>query len=201
MKRRTVLLGTSIGATIALGGCVSDDDGEGDDDGGGSGADDDSAIYEATAGEVPEERPLKHELELLHPELRDPERPLVVEISVTNRSDESIAYADRRDAIGLFRTAGAFLLMSEDHEGYEFADDWWSATDRFAQTEDYQTEEVPPGETNSAQLAVVVADPEENPTEPPEQVQFTLPFRVGTPEAVVGTEQQEWTFTLTRTEQ
>lgn len=216
LKRRQYLTALGGGlSTIALAGCVSDDDDtDADDDvGNGDDTDDDNGTDPDTAFSITPlddgDLPVEYSVTLVGGGYEDPVTPLGVEIELTNATDEPIAYAERRRA--LFWTVRSdderFALYpgdpgDPDESAYEFEDGCWTRTEPFVMTDDYQFGELDAGESHVQTLVLSVATTEECPDSVPDEMTFTTGFKVWEspdehPDLDEGDE-YEWGFSLTR---
>ena len=98
--------------------------------------------------------PLQYDVVLEQPVINDPEAPMHIELSLTNESDYSIEYGERRAAMFWKRAADGYVLypvdtIPEDLYQWEAEVEEWIATDGLAVTAEYQIGELAPGETHT----------------------------------------------------
>ncbi|AHG01019.1 hypothetical protein HALLA_13300 [Halostagnicola larsenii XH-48] len=215
MDRRTFVAGTAT--TVALtAGCLASGESRSDDDPSNGSNDDESddskkdpsaeqRPYTVVGDETIGGSPVQHEVTVVDGDLHSPDSPLRVEVTVTNTSDETLTYGERRET--LFwgnRSENGFTLLPElDSETtstireFDTESEYWVATSPFATTTDYQVGTLEPDESRSETLSVVVSHQEEPPENPPTEMSFNTRFRAP---ADVGSETEsqpsEWGFTL-----
>ncbi len=160
-----------------------------EDDGTDSGQDSSTVAYDFLADEINDNRPLTHDLRVTHRQLRDEQRPLTLELTLTNRSSETVSYGEQRDALGLDAHAEGFVLLAPGGEFYGFEDGWWSKTTEIVRTMEYRIGTLGPGESETVRRVVVVDDIEQNPSQPPERLRFEFSYGAG-PQ---GVDMSEWT--------
>ncbi|SFS97016.1 hypothetical protein [Halostagnicola kamekurae] len=219
MDRRTFIAGTTTAVALTAGCLASGEKGsddnpsnESDDDG----ADDsstplsaDTQSYAAVGGDSVSGSPLEHEVAVIGGDLRSPDAPLRVEVTVTNTSDDTLTYGERRST--LFwgsRSENGFTLLPELDSGttssireFDTEAEYWVATGPFVTTDDYQVGSLEPGESHSETLSVVVSHREDPPADPPGEISFSTKFRA--PSGVGSAAESEsvsskWGFTLSR---
>ena len=159
------------------------------DKGADSGPDSSTVAYDFLADEINDNRPLTHDLRVTHRQLRDEQRPLTLELTLTNRSSETVSYGEQRDALGLDAHAERFVLLAPGGEFYGFEDGWWSKTTEIVRTMEYRIGTLGPGESETVRRVVVADDIEQNPSQPPERLRFELSYSAG-PQ---GVDMSEWT--------
>lgn len=211
MDRRVFMTGTA--ATIALtAGCLATEEGgsNGDpsnesNDGDSNGDPSEGQQYTVVGDEDIEGSPLQHEVNVLDGDLHSPDSPLRVKVTVTNTSDDTLTYGERRETLfWSARSENGFTLLPElDAEttstihGFDEESEYWVATGPFVTTDDYQVGELEPDETHSETLVLVVSHQEEPPADPPEEISFKTQFHAPD-DASLETDAppSEWGFTL-----
>jgi hypothetical protein len=208
MNRRQYLTVTGAAVAGISAGCVGEDNEEPSSDGGSadrpdsdnsdenmtdedtdSGSDSLGVRYDVRADKINTKGPLTHELRVTHSRLRDEQRPLTLELTVTNRSSETVSYGEQRNALGLDARAGGFVLLRPGDEFYDFEDGWWTKTTAIYRTREFRVGTLDPGESETVDRVVVVDDIEQNPSQPPERLRFERSYGAGP----AGVDQNEWT--------
>lgn len=219
MDRRTFIAGTTTAVALTAGclasgekGSDGDPSNESDDDG----ADDsstalsaDTQSYAAVGGGSTGGSPLEHEVTVIDGDLHSPDAPLRVEVTVTNTSDDTLTYGERRST--LFwgsRSENGFTLLPELDSGtsssireFDAESEYWVATGPFVTTDDYQVGSLEPDESHSETLSVVVSHREDPPADPPAEISFSAQFRAPSNVGSAGESESsssEWGFTLSR---
>lgn len=195
MNRRSVLASLGGGMTVAFAGCTALE--------GLTSSRPDEIKYGVIADEVPEERPLHHDVAIQQPYFRSADAPFTLDLSVTNTTDEVIEYGDRRSVRGLKQANNDFVLLSEDSEFYEFdpEEELWMGPGTIGMDGDYQTEKLDPSETHSQPLVVVVKNEDSVPEAIPSEIEFTLRFSAGPTEEFSPSKDRfgfSWSFALQR---
>jgi hypothetical protein len=152
--------------------------------------------YNAVPDEPGDGRPIEHDVTVVHSPLRDEERPLTLELTLTNRSDETILYGGQRQALGLDATGDGFTLLAPGGQFYGFEDGWWTKTTHVVRTTEYRIGELEPGESETVKRVVVVDSIEENPTEIPDRIRIELSYSAGTEGVIEKGTSYEWGFEL-----
>ena len=162
MIRRRYLAGAGTLFVTSLGGCLTGELVDSDEH--------NEETYQLTVDEAPTDRPVQHDITMIQPNIRSPERPLTVELSVRNETEKPIQYGERREALGLYQTDRGFQLLAEDDDRYEFDHDsgLWRKTGSIDVYLDYQRDTLAPSETHSQRLVLIagdISDPSAVPTE------------------------------------
>lgn len=186
MNRRQFLAVSAVAATTGVGGCISV-------------REDDEIEFQSTSDDVPQDRPLHHDISIQQPDLRSEESPLTLELTITNETDEPIEYGERRETRGLYKVSNDFVLLPEDDNRYEFSSetDLWMTTGPIDITADYQTAELESSGVDTETLVLVAREADGPPETIPSEFEFTIRFSAGPKEEVSFDETDyEWTFIL-----
>jgi hypothetical protein len=186
MRRRIFL--TSLGSSFAVTacGCLSSDSKR-------------NQKYTVTAADISPDRPLRHEVSILQPNIRSEAEPLTIEISVTNSTEESFIYNERREVLGIYLESNMFILLPKDERPYEYNADrgFWQASAPISIDAEIQTAELSPDETHKQSLVLVARQIEDLPSKIPKKFEFDVKFIVSKPQKSKSNEQQfQWSFTL-----
>lgn len=153
--------------------------------------------YEVSSTGTAKGSPLDHEVTVDQPRIDSPDRPLILSVSVTNTSDETIRYGEKREALAMHESDGEFTLH-DPREQWQRDEETglWFAPEPVAITMDYQVGGLRPGESDTAELELVHEGPSP-PEQPPESFSFGVSYgtttKRGLPES--GSE-FGWEFTL-----
>lgn len=115
-----------------------------------------SRVYEVDP-ETSSESPIRHEFEVTQPDIHSPKSPLTVTVSISNPTDETIVYRDRRAALGRALTSEDFILVSPDENEYAFNEKerLWFAIGSVGTTDTSLLGELEPDETRSQELVLI----------------------------------------------
>lgn len=215
MDRRAFMAGTTTAVAFTAG-CLASGESGSDDDPSNESNDDESddskkdpseeqQPYTVVGDDTTESSPLQHEVTVRDGDLHSPESPLRVEVTVTNTSDETLTYGERRET--LFwgnRSENGFTLLPElDSETtsaireFDTESAYWIATSPFVTTDDYQVGSLEPDESHSETLSVVVSHQAEPPENPPTEISFTTRFHApANVDSETESQPSEWGFTL-----
>ncbi|WP_114579092.1 hypothetical protein [Saliphagus sp. LR7] len=147
----------------------------------GNGADQDdreTRTYEIKA-ETPSDTPIRHEFEITQPDIHSPDSPLTLTASISNRTDETVSYADKGQIIGSYLVSGEFILVPKDEHEYSFDDEqrmWFSTDLRYDETG--IQEKLQPDGTRAQDLVMIRRPLKEFPDEVPMEFNFSTSFGV-----------------------
>lgn len=195
----------AIGATTALvvAGCVGDD-------GASNGTDDDGETatdteFSVTPASVDDDRPISHSVSVAGGGYDDSEGPLTLTVELTNTSEESLAYGERRAALfeGAGSDDGRFSLYPGswddfDETQYEF-ENCWNRTEPYVTTADYQIGNLDAGQSHETAVVLAASAQEKCPESTPDELTFSNVTNVSDSDSTTdeGTE-YEWSFRLTQ---
>ena len=139
----------------------------------------DAESYAVESDETVREFPLQYTVDFVQAHPQSTEKPMELEVSLTNESDERVQYGERRTAMFWGARSDEIVLYPKQEfpeENYERDADTglWVAKDGFGMTMDYQVETLRPGATHSETLLVLVQpDKKETLSEsPPSEIPF-----------------------------
>lgn len=161
-RRRVLSLATLIGTGV-MAGCLE--------------ADEDPAIatYTLETDSTPPEAPIAYHLELSEPAINDPERPLTIDLELTNTGEETIRYRERRRARFWTVADGRYTLVPmTQFQAYSFDSETgvWVMDEPFYLTTDIQIGQLAPAESHGDQLLVLVESIDQLPGPTPASLRF-----------------------------
>lgn len=213
MDRRAFMAGTTTAVAFTAG-CLASGESGSDDDPSNESNDDESdnskkdlseeqQPYTAVGEATIEESPLQHDVTVVDSDLHSPDSPLRVEVTVTNTSNDTLTYGERRETLfWSSHSENGFTLLPELDSASTFLEfdaesEYWVSTSPFATTSDYQVGTLEPDESHSETLNVVVSHQAEPPENPPTEISFTTRFHApATVGSETGSQPSEWGFTL-----
>ncbi|WP_114579463.1 hypothetical protein [Saliphagus sp. LR7] len=138
-----------------------------------------SRAYEVDP-ETSSESPIRHEFEVTQPDIHSPESPLMVTVSISNPTDGTIVYRDRRAALGRALTSDDFILVSPDENEYAFNEKerLWFAIGSVGTTDTSLLGELEPDETRSQELVLVRLSHKGFPETVPSEFEFSTSLGV-----------------------
>lgn len=195
MNRRAVITGASL-LLVPVAGCLGDGlPALGPEPGA-----PDAQLVEVEPDPVSEALPLRHTIDLVHPDIRDPETPLTLRATIENTTGDSVEYGERRAVLFIHAHDQDFLLLRHEDERFGWDADLglWRATDRIDHPADYQWGELDPGDRHHEHLVLTATETIQPPGNVPETLRFEASVSVQHPdEAWV---RYQWGFTLTQPE-
>ncbi|WP_267162984.1 hypothetical protein [Halovenus salina] len=143
-----------------------------------------------TASDISPDRPLRHEVSILQPNIRSEAEPLTIEISVTNSTEELFVYNERREVLGYCLESDDFILLLKDERPYEYNANrgFWQASVPISIDAEIQTAGLSPDETHKQSLVLVARQIEDLPSKVPEKLESDVTVTVSAPQKVQRTD-------------
>lgn len=208
---RRLFLSTAGASMASLAGCLATGGDEADETAGTAGTTDDGDTG-STDHKYPDmisvtnptpKSPIEHDVDIQQDNLHDPAEPFQLDITLTNSTEETISYGERRQAHMWTATPNESLILlpADAASLLHFNDDteYWELDDGFLKTEEYQAETLDPGESATESLVLAVPYEERAPQGTPDQFQFQTEYEIHSDTDILRDGfDTEWTFSLKR---